>query len=413
MHTAKTVEPALRPCSRSDFLTRTSVLFSAAALANYCGTGVERRQLGAAGHDPLENALARGLQDRPILVALNAGITAPNPHNTQAWKFRLVGDAGDTALLYVDESRLLPVTDPTHRQIHIGQGCLLETTALAAARLGYACRIDLFPEGRNYRVPQSIGRQPVARIQLIRSASLQLDPLAGAIAARHTVRSAYMGPLLTPDELESVITLACPAGSRVQPVLGADALRAHLDRHFAGFEREVLTRRTAEESRQWFRIGEREIFSKRDGISLRDNGIGSFERWLLETFFLSKEPEVYFAEENTHRFLARYRENLNTARAGVIVIAPANRPADWIQSGRDYVRLQLAATRLGFVSRPMSQLLQEFPEMSDLAAEFSRFAGVAAPAKIQMCLFLGRGDTAYYSPRRPLDDIIEGGLKSL
>ncbi len=384
---------------------RTGAVFSAAALANYCGTGVERRQPGAAGHDPLENALARGLRNRPILVALNAGITAPNPHNTQAWKFRLVGDAGDVALLYVDESRLLPVTDPTHRQIHIGQGCLLETTALAASRLGYACRIDLFPEGR-YRVPQSIGRQPVARIQLIRAPSLRPDPLSEAIAARHTVRAADVGPRRARDERESVITLARPAGSRVEPVLGMGALRAHLDRHFAGFEREVITQRTAEESRQWFRIGEREIFSKRDGISLRDNGIDGFERWLLESLFLSTEPEVYFDKANTSRFLARYRENLNTARAGVIVITPANRPVDWVQSGRDYVRLQLAATRMGFVSRPMSQLLQEFPEMSDLADEFSQFIGVAAPAKIQMCMFLGRGDTEYYSPRRSLDDMI-------
>ena len=61
---------------------------------------------------------------------------------------------------------------------------------------------------------------------------------------------------------------------------------------------------------------------------------------------------------------------------------------------------------MGFVSRPMSQLLQEFPEMSDLADEFSQFIGVAAPAKIQMCMFLGRGDTEYYSPRRSLDDMI-------
>jgi hypothetical protein len=39
--------------------------------------------------------------------AIAWGIQAPNPHNTQAWKFRLVSDT--EALLYLDERRLLPL----------------------------------------------------------------------------------------------------------------------------------------------------------------------------------------------------------------------------------------------------------------------------------------------------------------
>ena len=59
----------------------------------------------------------------PALKAIALGVNAPNPHNTQAWKFRLHSDT--TFTLYVDESRLLPATDPTTRQIHIGCGCFL------------------------------------------------------------------------------------------------------------------------------------------------------------------------------------------------------------------------------------------------------------------------------------------------
>ncbi len=71
------------------------------------------------GQDPIVSARAAGI-DQPILLAIVAGTSAPNPHNTQAWRFRIHGDLEMS--LYVDPERLLPATDPSSRQIHIGQG---------------------------------------------------------------------------------------------------------------------------------------------------------------------------------------------------------------------------------------------------------------------------------------------------
>ena len=39
--------------------------------------------------------------ETPILQAIAYGIHAPNPHNTQAWKFQLTSDT--QTLLYIDE----------------------------------------------------------------------------------------------------------------------------------------------------------------------------------------------------------------------------------------------------------------------------------------------------------------------
>jgi hypothetical protein len=49
----------------------------------------------------------------PIDKAIAFGCNAPNPHNTQAWKFHA---SELETLFYVDEERLLPVTDPPARQ---------------------------------------------------------------------------------------------------------------------------------------------------------------------------------------------------------------------------------------------------------------------------------------------------------
>lgn len=48
--------------------------------------------------------------DPPISRAIAYGINAPNPHNTQAWKIKHISDL--ETLVYLDEHRLLPMTDP-------------------------------------------------------------------------------------------------------------------------------------------------------------------------------------------------------------------------------------------------------------------------------------------------------------
>ena len=54
----------------------------------------------------------------PRMQALSYAILAPNPHNRQPWLVDLQVDGQVT--LYVDQTRLLPHTDPFSRQIVAG-----------------------------------------------------------------------------------------------------------------------------------------------------------------------------------------------------------------------------------------------------------------------------------------------------
>lgn len=440
----------LKHTTRRSFLTHASGFITTAALSSACSTIQTGRLAGCHTKDPIQNAISMGFADQPIIQILNAGITAANPHNTQAWKFKILNPT--TALLYVDESRLLPVTDPTFRQIHIGQGCLLETARIAASLIFHEASIKLFPEGYSLSTGTGdIGRRPIAKIQLTPTGN-KIHPLAEVLQRRHTVRSAYDGPQITPEEfsrIENLIRQASDksfAGSTVlkfvtqrdlspsrpshrqelpnqestnqdsskkeskQGEMGKhiheDEFTRYVDLCMQGFRKEVLTRRTAEESRIWFRIGKDEVYSKRDGINLRDNGLNPIQLWITETFFLTKDPKDYYDESGTKQFLESYEKNFRTAKGMVLFITKKNSTEDWVRAGIDYTRFQLACTKLGFVSRPMSQLLQEFDEMKDLRNELERISGVKAPSKIQMMAFLGRGETDYYSPRRPIQSMI-------
>ena len=81
----------------------------------------------------------------PIDKAIAYGCNAPNPHNNQAWKLRNTSDL--QTVLYVDKARLLPVTDPPARQIHIGCGCFIETLSVGASTTGFETAVESFPRG--------------------------------------------------------------------------------------------------------------------------------------------------------------------------------------------------------------------------------------------------------------------------
>ena len=98
-------------------------------------------------HKALAPWAQAGRYEDPRMQALSYAILAPNPHNRQPWLVDL--SVPDQVTLYVDTDRLLPHTDPFSRQIVVGLGCFLEVLVLAAAQMGYAVTLDVFPEGSN------------------------------------------------------------------------------------------------------------------------------------------------------------------------------------------------------------------------------------------------------------------------
>ena len=81
---------------------------------------------------------------------------------------------------------------------------------------------------------------------------------------------------------------------------------------------------------------------------------------------------------------------------------------DWVLVGRDYARLHLAATSLGFAMHPMSQALQEYAEMDDARRRLPAMLGTAAGRRVQMLARLGRSSYRFKSPRRPVQSMIVG-----
>jgi hypothetical protein len=211
--------------------------------------------------------------------------------------------------------------------------------------------------------------------------------------------------MISPAEIEKVEADAGAGYTKRVAIYGED-MKPYLPLMNSAMELETMTYRLSDETRGCFRFSDREIQEKRDGLGLPDQGVTGFTRWMIETFFLSREPEKFHDPANNKLFLERYKKKIDSARALYYWSTSSNTIVDWVKTGRDYARFQLALMKAGLRMHPLSQILQEFPEMDDLRAKFEKISGVRAPGKIQMIVRIGRSDYKYFTPRRSAKDMI-------
>lgn len=345
---------------------------------------------------------ASGADQTPLLRAIAYGIRAPNPHNTQAWRFEPLSDS--EALLFIDPARLLSATDPPARQIHIGAGCCIETLAVGMSAHGYDTEVAYLPRGAHGL--KEVGHKPIAKIVLVPNRSAGGDALAQYIPLRQTNRKVYAGPLLNADEEAALRRQATSDDYELLFITEPEKMRPLLDIFYRAWKIEATTPRVYEETRIWFRFNEDQRRTKRDGLSIPQLGIDGLSRRLLEWTLRNGDPKRWFSSLTIRSTLKSNRKSIDSARGLVLLKTRTNEQLDWLKVGRGFARLTLSLTGLGLTSHPYSQVLQEYAEMTETQAEFNELLGVREPAKIQMAIRVGRAKRAYAAPRRDPHDFL-------
>jgi hypothetical protein len=336
----------------------------------------------------------------PIQKTISYGINAPNPHNTQAWKIKIISDS--EMLFYVDEKRLLPMTDPPARQIHIGCGCFIETLSIGAAELGYETKVEYFPEG--VYALKEIREKPVARISLFENKNIQRDVLFNYIYERQTNRKVYSGPLVTDEEFKEIKRMVGESAAQIIFFNQPDKMKPFLNIFIKAMEIEATTHHLWEETRIWMRWDEKERERKRDGLSVPQVGADGLKRFFLELYSNKGNPGRWFSNLTIKAGLSDFNRGINSAKGVVFLKTKTNNPIDWVKTGRTYARIHLAITRLGMYSHPYMQVTQEYTEASELQKKFHELLKVEETEKIQMAFRIGRGKKPYLSYRRHLHD---------
>lgn len=320
----------------------------------------------------------------PVRRALAHALLAPNPHNRQPWLADL-GTDGQVTILR-DPDRALPMTDPFNRQIFIGLGCFVENLVIAASQTGHAVDLDILPDGDD-------GPVAVARF----SDGAAEDPLARHILTRHSAKEAYTDQPVPVDAIQDL-------GQYVQVITDPAMVAQLRDMTWQALEIEIFTERTFQESIDLMRVGKREINANPDGIEMREPHFDAL-------YSLGLMTRAMLSDTGNPAFRSVLREMEATCRATpayAVLTTAGNTRRDQIDAGRQWMRYSLAVTALGLGTQPMSQALQEFPEMASLYEQ--SHAMLAQPGEtVQMLARLGYGSPAIATPRWGLDTRIVNG----
>ena len=318
-------------------------------------------------------------ETEPRRKALAWAILAPNPHNMQPWIVDL--SVADQITLFIDRTRLLPVTDPFNRQITIGCGAFLELLTMALAVQGHSAEVVLFPDGE----PQPLlDDRPLFRVRTARATATRPDPLFSQILQRRTNRGAFLDRAV-PDTAVRALQASVPAGPAALTVDVSPArvalLRALVNQ---GADIEAHTPAAHHESVERTFIGTRDVAAHPWGISL-DNGLMTAMNTagILTKAKMQTPGTIAFNEA-----LKFQKVGAETSQGFIWLVTPDETRASQIAAGRAYVRVNLAAAGQGLAMQPWSQGLQEYATQKAL---FDRLHTELAPhgGRIQMLARIG------------------------
>ena len=335
----------------------------------------------------------------PRVRALSYALLAPNPHNMQAWIADL--REPDAITFYCDRARLLPQTDPYSRQIVIGCGCFLETLRIAAAQQGYRIEQSFFPQGA--WPENTVGETPLVRLALVKDANAVRDPLFAQILLRRSGKVNYREGEAATAAHVAAIASALGTTSVAFASTGAPAEVARLKAlAAAAYKVEAGTHRTHMETVERLRIGADDIARHRDGLAINGPAI-----WLMKTLGLLTPATL--ADPTSLAFkqtIDLYTGWIDHSWSFGWFSTATNDRAAQVAAGAAYVRANLKAAEIGLSIAPLSQALQEFPEMAREMQAILAATGTPAGHTLQMFFRMGYAAPPPPAPRRPVDDII-------
>jgi len=342
--------------------------------------------------------------DDPRTQVIAHGLLAPNAHNKQSWKVVLNDQDSTKFDLFLDEERLLPETDPHHRQTIMSHGTFLELIDISAQKLGYKANVEIFPKGEINEEGsiEDIRAKPIATISLTQS-DIENPPLYEAIFDRVTTRTPYLDKPLTDEQIKIIESLNSYDGIGIKIFQNSDDLEKIKQLALAGVEIESKNKDTMQESHDVLRFNEYVKNKHRDGLTLSSNGWSGFRQWFMEAlstvFSISLEQEGEIWNDGA-------KERIPQTPAYILILSEKDDRTTHVKIGMLYSRIQLAGTSLGLSMQPTMQITQEYPEMAELYEETNeKFAENGQ--KVQMLFRVGEAEKKVeHAPRRDVMELI-------
>lgn len=330
----------------------------------------------------------------PRRFALSYAILAPNPHNLQPWMVDL--NEPDVVTLLSDPNRRLPETDPFDRQLAIGLGGFLELMRIAATSQGYETDITLFPDGSD---PGLISARPVAKVRF-RHNQTSPDPLFNFVSSRRSTKEPFDMEKAVNDSSISALAPTV-AGVRFAGTRLPEQVTILRELIWDAFKVEYKTPATLQESIDLMRFGKTAINASPDGIDIGGMPLEGLHRLGLITPHDLATPGTLAYQTG----LDMYESMFAATPAFVWLTTTDNSRESQIAAGQAWLRLNLMTTQAGLALHPVSQCLQEYPQMRKHYQHAHQMLATAGET-VQMLGRLGYAAAVPATPRWSLDEKI-------
>lgn len=309
----------------------------------------------------------------PTRMAWYAAVArmAPSKHNTQPWRFVVCGSSLE---VWSDPRRMLPETDPHHRELIISCGAAVHLACVAARALGHQPAVTMLPDGSGGCLARLVEVGPWEISERDRE-------LLACIPTRRTDRGPLDGGAL-PTALPFLLQSAAAVEGASLRLVSTPGDRNTLVDLVERADRLLVKRgQVGEELAGWLRApGD----PRKDGVPT-DHTRGAAASYRAE--FVQRD----FSTPGSRP--AQDRAGIDRPVVGVLCTSN-DRPADWLVAGRALGAVLLCAAAAGAHASYLNQPVEESAIRNEMRSALS-LTGHA-----QLVLRLGMGGRVEATPRR-------------
>lgn len=315
--------------------------------------------------DPWNKDYYKNFEDHRTQIIAH-GILAANGHNIQNWKFKYDPKNNKSFDMYLETNRLVNEVDPYKTQAVISQGTLFEYMNLAGESLGYNLKVELFPDGKysNDISEEDLKQKRVAHVEL-EAIQKQQSPLYDEIFKPDTYRISYEKGVLSQQEIKILTDLNNDENLQVVYIGEGEKYEKIRNYVLESAKIESELERVMQESQKIFRKNEREKNKYRYGFSFEGSGMTGFKMQLMQSL-LTLIPSMNSIEAAKNSFMTQTKMATEDNAGFILITTKNNSRIEQFNAGRLYSRIQLTAHTLDLAVQPLSQSIQEYPEMNDI-----------------------------------------------
>ena len=306
--------------------------------------------------------------DDPRTQLIAHGILAANGHNMQNWKFKYDAENNLAFDLYVDSNRLVREVDPKLTQTVISQGTLFEYMVIAGEQLGYKLNFQIFPDGEYSEYPSNdeLNSKRVAKIVLEKTEKTD-NLLYSEMFKPDTSRVAYNQESITKgnidllkdfqenDYAKNIEFIYVNEGEKYNQL-------KNIIRDSVKIESGIS--RVMQEGVDIFRKNESEKNKFRYGFSFEGSALTGFNMHKLQVL-LTLFPGMNNIDASKKSFIAQTEMAVDKNSGFILLSVDKNSRVNQFNIGRFYSDIQLQAHTMGLAVQPLSQPIEEYPEMKE------------------------------------------------